>query len=264
MSPHAHADEAAVRRARLFAAASFLGFAAALAFIAFPEIDPWVSRQVFRDGAFILRRSALAQEVRDLLITAVWVLGVAAIAGTLAPVFKRRLFGAGLGPWLFLLLCVSLGPGLVANAVFKNEWGRPRPSQTTLFGGTQSFVLPLARSQECPTNCSFISGEASSVFAAALAVAMLLGRRRGGFLLALVPGALDGLVRIGQGAHFASDVVFAAAFMGLTTAFCHWLVFGLPARWRLALPRPGAPRRSEPWRLPQPLGGGKVGASPPP
>jgi lipid A 4'-phosphatase len=41
-----------------------------------------------------------------------------------------------------------------------------------------------------------------------------------------VLGFMAGLVRMSQGAHFLSDVIFAAVFMALTAAIAHRAVFG--------------------------------------
>ena len=38
-----------------------------------------------------------------------------------------------------ILLAVMLGPGLLVNGVLKPLWGRPRPVQADLFGGSQPY-----------------------------------------------------------------------------------------------------------------------------
>ena len=50
--------------------------------------------------------------------------------------------------------------------------------------------------------------------------------------VAVLAGSLIGFIRIGEGGHFLSDVVFAGVFMGLVVALLHWIVFGL-SRGRL-------------------------------
>jgi lipid A 4'-phosphatase len=54
------------------------------------------------------------------------------------------------------------------------------------------------------------------------AVAML-GRRRRAALIgrAILAGSIIGFIRIGQGGHFLSDVVFAGVFMALSVALLH-------------------------------------------
>ena len=42
---------------------------------------------------------------------------------------------------------------------------------------------------------------------------------------AAAAGAVAGLIRIGEGGHFLSDVVFAGVIMALVVALMYWLVF---------------------------------------
>jgi lipid A 4'-phosphatase len=64
-----------------------------------------------------------------------------------------------------------------------------------------------------------VSGEASSVYTVFFAGAFLL-RRHSRKMIAggIVLGSLAGLVRIAQGGHFLSDVIFAGILMALTAA----------------------------------------------
>ena len=106
---------------------------------------------------------------------------------------------------------MALGPGLLANTVFKDHWGRARPAQIEAFGGSHHFTPAPLPAAQCARNCSFVSGHAALGFSL-VAFAFLLppGRRRHrGIAAALGFGALVGLVRIAQGGHFLSDVVYA-------------------------------------------------------
>ncbi|WP_295556230.1 phosphatase PAP2 family protein [uncultured Hyphomicrobium sp.] len=142
----------------------------------------------------------------------------------------RKLFGAEQARCLFMIAVLVVGPGVVANLVLKENSGRARPRDVIEFGGTKAFTPPLVPSGECQRNCSFVSGEASSMFAAFFALALLLPRYRIGMLAtAIAMGTLAGLVRILQGAHFLSDVVFAGIFMALTVSLLHIAIIGL---WR--------------------------------
>ena len=139
---------------------------------------------------------------------------------------RRHLFGLGLPEWIFLALVLITGPGLIANTVLKDNWARPRPLHVTEFGGPDRFTPVLERSGACQRNCSFVSGEASATFALGFAVAMLARRRRAELMAAAVAvGSIAGLIRMGEGGHFLSDVVFAAVFMALDVALMYWLVF---------------------------------------
>lgn len=142
---------------------------------------------------------------------------------------RRTWYGLGQPQWLFLAVCLAMGPGVVTNLALKDQWGRARPSQIFEYGGTKSFSPPLRFSDQCDRNCSFVCGEASSVFMLFFAGAFAF--RRGAVTLALVGSALglaDGFVRMAQGAHFLSDVIFAGVGMAVTAAFLH-LLFELVA-----------------------------------
>lgn len=217
-------------RLELAATAAIVGVLAAIIFVGWPSLDLAVSRS-FNLGRrhFWLTGSEFVGDLRSLFMLVTWAAGVAAVAGiVLAIATRRHLFGLGLPQWLFLVLVLALGPGIVANTVFKDNWSRPRPSQIVELGGTQPFVPVLERSGQCNRNCSFVSGEASAIFALGFAIAMVARRRRARLMgVAVLAGGVIGFIRIGEGGHFLSDVAFAGVFMGLVVALLHWLIFGL-------------------------------------
>jgi membrane-associated PAP2 superfamily phosphatase len=125
---------------------------------------------------------------------------------------------------LLLVLAVVLGPGLLVNGVLKPYWGRPRPRQVELFGGS----LPYRQWWQpggTRVGRSFPSGHAAMGYVL-IAGAFLVPQRRHPWwrvlvwVGALTYGTLLGFARIVQGGHFASDVLWAGGLMCLT-------VFGL-------------------------------------
>jgi lipid A 4'-phosphatase len=143
---------------------------------------------------------------------------------------QRKWLGLEQARCAFMIAVLLIGPGVVANLILKDNVGRARPRDVIEFGGTKAFTPPLVPSRECPRNCSFVSGEASSMFAVFFALALLLPQYRLGLLMTgLAAGTLAGAVRIVQGAHFLSDVLFAGLFMALTVSLLHIAFIGL---WR--------------------------------
>jgi len=127
--------------------------------------------------------------------------------------------GLAFNKWLFLTLCLIIGPLVVSNIGFKDHWGRARPRDVIEFGGAKAFTPVFPPSDQCSYNCSFVSGEASAVYIVFFAMAFLLRRHsRRLILLGIVLGSVAGLTRIAQGGHFLSDVVFAGVLMALTAA----------------------------------------------
>ena len=126
---------------------------------------------------------------------------------------------------LFLLLVAIVGPMLLVNSVFKDQWGRARPSQVIEFGGDKQFTRAAQRTDQCAKNCSFVSGHASVGFYF-LAFAFAWPRRRTLWLAVGTAAGLGvGLVRIVQGGHFFSDVIFSGIVVYLTAIALHALLF---------------------------------------
>ncbi|HYX73605.1 MAG TPA: phosphatase PAP2 family protein [Steroidobacteraceae bacterium] len=141
-----------------------------------------------------------------------WVTAMLVLAGlvVLAAAFagRRDVRGAA----VLVLLGVAIGPGLLANLVFKDHWQHPRPRDLIEFGGPLHYVpSPLIGSEG---GASFPCGHCSVGFMCAagwwvwrrrrpaLAAASLAGGLTLGFLL--------GVGRMAAGAHFFSDILWSA------------------------------------------------------
>lgn len=110
--------------------------------------------------------------------------------------------------FVYLLCCLIIGPGLLVNIFLKdNSLGRPRPRQIENFGGQHEYAKPFEYSGACKKNCSFTSGHASIGFM--LIALFWTTRRREYFYAGIALGLLLGLMRVAQGGHFPSDVVFS-------------------------------------------------------
>ncbi len=209
-----------------------LGLAAGGLFVLFPEIDLAAARLFYVSGrGFVLVNSPVAAIWQDVTHTLAKAVIVILGAGLVFTLFARRpVLGLDSRRFLFLLLCFGVGAGLIAGLVFKENWGRARPAHVTEFAGAKQFTPAFVISDQCPTNCSFVSGDAGFAFAT-VGFAVLASRRRWLFVAAaLAFGLAVGAMRMSAGAHFLSDVIFAGVFSTLT-------VF-LLERAMLARPRP--------------------------
>jgi membrane-associated phospholipid phosphatase len=127
----------------------------------------------------------------------------------------------------YMGLSLALGPILISNIILKDNMGRARPKQTVEFGGHKQFTPALLPSKECPRNCSFVSGHASTgFFLVTFAFLMAPGlRRRAAFAGALAIGTAAGLGRIAEGGHYLSDVVFAGLInFGIAWGLYHLMI----------------------------------------
>lgn len=132
------------------------------------------------------------------------------VARRLSVRWRRRCWG--------LLIVLVLGLWLAVNAGLKEYWGRPRPSDTQLFGGPHVYQPVWRPSNLCDRNCSFVSGHAGTGFALmAVGLAAAPATRRRWLRVGLVAGLAFGLARVAQGAHFASDVIFSGLTLWAVT-----------------------------------------------
>lgn len=138
--------------------------------------------------------------------------------------------------FLFLFCSLLLGPGILVHKVLKDNCERPRPRQVEEFGGSREYEAPFALTFQCNKCRSFVSGHASVGFF--FFVVPVLTRRRRWFLLPLIAGGVIGFVRIIQGGHFFSDILFCGWVVWFSTLLVHKLFYRNPAQ---PSPAPTAP-----------------------
>ncbi|MGE5304823.1 MAG: phosphatase PAP2 family protein [Alphaproteobacteria bacterium] len=204
-------------------------------FCFFPVIDLWTAARFYEHNRGFVIENTSSGRVLPFLP---WLVGlfITACLLIIAVNLARRYFLGEKRPLvasnrvvLFLLLTLGIGPGLFVNTLLKDHSGRARPYQVSEFGGYRRFTPAFVISDQCNTNCSFVSGDASLGY---FGLAFFFVTRRRRILVvsaAVLAGTLLGFVRMAQGAHFLSDVIFSGVF----TFLAGWLLyFLLLRRWQ--------------------------------
>lgn len=205
-----------------------------LIFLVFPGLDLAASG-MFHDPAlgFFAQSEPFLRKLRYL---GPYIVQIIAIVSILTLVLKLLLPGrAPLLPLrmpVFLLTTLIIGPGLVVNALFKNNWGRPRPVMVEQFGGDMPYVPVWLPSNWCDTNCSFVSGEASaSVWLLTLAFIAPAAWRMAVLAVTLPLILALSVNRVAFGGHFLSDTLLSWGVTFLVILSVHHLLYQRPGRW---------------------------------
>ncbi|MCE3232028.1 MAG: (acid phosphatase) superfamily protein [Rickettsiaceae bacterium] len=195
-------------------------------FLIYPQLDIIISSWFYREeDKFFLDTHPIFEYIHEsvriltICLLSLWV--VLLIRNILG---KSDILQLSRKKLIYLILALLLGPGLVVNTIFKDNWGRARPEAIQQFGGAKEFTPPFIIAGQCERNCSFVSGDPSVgfyFFALALAIPAY---RKLFFRTSLYLGGIYGITRIVQGAHFTSDVIFSGVF---TIATCYLLYLAM-------------------------------------
>jgi len=204
----------------------------AILFVVFPAIDLGVAGWFFvPPRSFTLGETWIGRFFdSDIHFGMEWFLPVIVALFVYGLIRKKPIWNLTPRNFLFVALSIGLGAGLVTNVILKDSWGRARPSQVLEFGGTKQFSPPFMRSTQCDKNCSFVSGDAS-LAASFLSFAVIAQRYRRRWWAGLGTfTVVVGVMRMGRGSHFLSDVVFAIIFTLMIMLVLKQLI--LEDRWR--------------------------------
>jgi len=224
--------------AKLWLWACALGILAAFVFLGFPEIDLSISRAFHvRSGTFSGQPLGWVTALRKSFSGMFYLWIAVSLAGLVITRGSARSWLRLSGTqWLFLAICLAMGPGILANVALKDHWGRARPKEVAEFGGSKMFTPPLIPTDQCANNCSFVSGEAAAIFMPFYSAGLVVPQWTAIlFAVGTLCGLAAGFVRVAQGAHFLSDVIFAGVFMAMTAVLVHRAMFG---RTHLEEPNP--------------------------
>ena len=197
-----------------------------LVFMFFPGLDIGTSR-LFFSGEAGWMSSATLDFIRR--VVPVLIIGsfVFCVVLWVAGIWYQQWFWSLTTPrMIYLISTLVVGPGLLVESMLKPNWGRARPKDIVVFGGDSAFTPPLWIADECTRNCSFVSGHAAVAFWVTAYGFLAPAKWRGPAIAAgLVFGCGMGLARIMQGAHFLSDVVWAAIIVLGVNALFYRMIF---------------------------------------
>ncbi|MEM5583543.1 phosphatase PAP2 family protein [Roseibium sp. AS2] len=199
-----------------------------LIFLIFPGIDLKASALFyFGPDGFAAQDVPFLREVRHLGPFLVRVIAVACVG-----ILLLKLLVPGRPPLMplrqpvFLLSTLILGPGVLVNAVLKDNWGRPRPRSVEEFGGDLPFQPVWKMTDHCDSNCSFVSGEGSAAMWLVATALLLPATWRKAALAFLIPlGLVLSVNRVAFGGHFLSDTLLSWGLTLLLVLAIHHLLF---------------------------------------
>lgn len=185
------------------------------------SLDLRISHYFFRDNQFA--NTDFLNFIYDYAIFPGWILAGIGLSGFLIASLLKDM-QKYLRIFLFLVLTLGIGSGIIVHALLKDHWGRPRPKQTIEFGGNQPFqpfYQPNFTNQLEPAK-SFSCGHCTMgfYFFSLMFVGIALKNRRYfwlGLIASFLLGGLLGYARIAQGGHFFSDVIISAIIMWWTS-----------------------------------------------
>ncbi|WP_428151520.1 phosphatase PAP2 family protein [Brevundimonas sp.] len=206
--------------------------ALSLYFALLPGVDMAVSALFYSpDAGFVLADNPVLKGLRK---SSTWVLGLM-LLGLIGEVVvslrrnPRRLEGWGRRA-VVLLIGLVVASGVLVNGILKSMWGRARPIQIEGFGGDADFTRTWQISDNCLSNCSFVSGEGSSAAWMVAVVVLMVPApwRRWALPAVMTYAAALSLNRIAFGGHFLSDILLSWALTGLVVAALHRLALACP------------------------------------
>ncbi|MBL1244964.1 MAG: phosphatase PAP2 family protein [Sulfurimonas sp.] len=172
-------------------------------FIFFSQIDIDFSSLFYKNG-FYLRGSLYETFFYKSVPIIITTLAIGSITLFLYnTISKKNILGIDKKTILYIILVLSLAPGLIVNATLKENWGRARPMDIVQFGGNKEFTPAFILSNQGGN--SFSSGHGSAAFSILGFALLARSRKKLWITLALTYGVAVSFARIIGGGHFLSD-----------------------------------------------------------
>jgi len=194
-------------------------------FVCFPEIDLAVSRFFFTpDVGFEAKGTGIERVIYRSVGFLLVVGNIGLVAWWLSARFVSRLRIRFTAKELaFLLLLLTLGPGLIVNGLLKGTWGRARPIDLAQFGGSDRFTAAFVLSDQ--EGRSFSSGHTAASAYWIIAVLLIAPRRIWLLGVAIAYSLAVSWMRMAAGGHFLSDVVTSYFTVAVLALALHRLLY---------------------------------------
>jgi membrane-associated phospholipid phosphatase len=182
---------------------------------------------LFVNGIFPCKDSIVCRIIYEFTSYPAVILGIGCLAYILYALVKKKSWDVSGTLALGIVLSMVIGPGLIVNFGFKDYYGRPRPKQVEMFGGEMEFHPVLVPGTEKYAR-SFPSGHSAMgfIFVVGFLSGLSLRRRWAWWFLivALAYGSFIGLIRMLQGAHWPSDILWSFGIVYYCTFFVTYLL----------------------------------------
>lgn len=189
----------------------------------FPEIDIFMSNLFYNPNkGFTLRYNFYTHNISKAAIFLVFIIFLWLSCKLIIHYCKTQKIDIKI---LYLLIVCSMVPGFVIHKIVKEHYHRARPYSIEKFGGTAKFTPAPIVGDQCYENCSFVSSHAAIGFMFfAFAFVKRGKQRRNMMIFATFFGLFLGFIRIMQGKHFLSDVLYSGMITFLISYFLYILL----------------------------------------
>jgi len=192
-----------------------------------PSFDLFFSSLFYKgNNQFFLQSiSPITIFIRDILLPIILIyILILPIVSRFIPI-KKLFFGYNftLKDIIFIWLVLFINLVIVVNLILKIFWGRARPGDVVQLGGNDNFSAWYQISDACTFNCSFVSGDAAVGFS--LIILYFITNNLKYTYLSIFFGSILGFVRIAEGGHFLSDVIFSAIIIFLISFLINKIFF---------------------------------------
>lgn len=190
-------------------------------FLIYPQLDIYLA-SLFADGknGFPLNENSLLITIRFLYHVETAIFCFIAIWMLFYARFNKELTKTPHQFWDMIIVSFIAGPLVLVNMILKSYWGRPRPAHITEFGGTSDFIPAYYISDQCQSNCSFVSGEGSAIATSGILLGIttwtVFPKHRRSIIAILAVISIIGIsLRYIKGRHFVSDSLLATLFCAI-------------------------------------------------